>query len=258
MDRYPSVFGSEQEAMAEVLREIVRKRDNDASEVNGLLASPYASGLYVFDDLVSVAGVGAFSTNVLSSGTTSSELGETNHPGITRIISSASVNSGGNIRARENALMLGGLEQANFVFSLDTLTNATYRMGFLDTVDSTDAVDGCYFEINSSGVIIGKTANNSTRSSTATLTTLASSTWYHARVLVNTDASSVEFQVYSDDGSLLGSASLTSNIPTSRVTGFGLIATKSAGATQNLIKVDYLDFRIGRKLTRGDLTNDNQ
>lgn len=36
MDRYPSVFGSEQEQIAEVLREIVRKRDNDVSQFNGI------------------------------------------------------------------------------------------------------------------------------------------------------------------------------------------------------------------------------
>lgn len=40
MERYPNLFGSDNESMAELLREIVRKRDNDVSEFSGLASTP--------------------------------------------------------------------------------------------------------------------------------------------------------------------------------------------------------------------------
>lgn len=46
MDRYPSVFGSDNEAMAEVLREIVRKRDNDVSEYESVGFNVVLQSLY--------------------------------------------------------------------------------------------------------------------------------------------------------------------------------------------------------------------
>lgn len=295
MDRYPSVFGSEREAMADVLREIVRKRDNDVTDFQELTDAfniinttaiqaiaaltpsanmvPYFDGsstaalmpvskfarykleheIIWFNDFANTTSELGFAINNIASGTTSDGDGETNHPGIVTIISSATVNSGGNARLRNASFRLAGSEKYNCIFKLETMTNATYRMGLCDASTSADAVDGVYFEINSAGAAIGKTADNSTRSSTATIATLSTATWYHCRITMNSSATLATYEIFNDSGTSLGSSTLSTNIPTgaAMLVGSVVTATESAGATQNLISVDYIDTSINRPILRG-------
>jgi hypothetical protein len=57
-----------------------------------------------------------------------------------------------------------------------TTTNTTIRLGLHDATSVTDAVDGAYIEIVGSS-LYGKTASNSTRSTTGTTYTLTTGTW---------------------------------------------------------------------------------
>jgi hypothetical protein len=94
------------------------------------------------------------------------------------------------------------------------------------------------------------------RSNTAALTTLAANTWYHGRITVNPTATLVLFEVFSDAGVLLGSASLTTNIPTAtgRETGAGIIGTNSGTTATDIAYVDYMSVSFkGRPLQRGAL-----
>lgn len=297
MDRYPSVFGSEREAMADVLREIVRKRDNDVTDfqdltdafniintasIQAIAALTPAADMVPYFDSSSTAGLlpvtepgkialenefytifeSDFLANTTSqmlatavtvgSGTISFGGADINHWGVAFINSSATVNSGGRVTSTLSSTYLAGGEQFDCIFRPTTLTNSTHRIGFHDATTSTDAVDGCYFEMSASGAVIGKTANNSTRSSTSTIATLTGGNWYHGRVTLNSGATLVTFEIFSDAGALLGSSTLNSNIPsTSRATGFGYIATESAGATQELVRIDYMRVGLRRKLLRG-------
>ena len=249
MDRYPNVFGSEPEQLTEVLREIVRKRDNDVSQLNGL-----TEFYTVFDNdfITNSTDTPNFIGFSVASGTVKFGCLDINHWGHATFISSATVNSGYRLMSTTGAARLAGGEQFDCIFYPETLTNSTHRFGFHDATSSADAVDGCYFEMAASGAVIGKTANNSTRSSTATIATLSTATWYHGRVTVNSDATLVTFELFSDAGALLGSATLSANIPGStRLLGFGYIATESAGATQDLVRVDYMRVGLRRKLLRG-------
>lgn len=74
MDRFPSVFGSENEQLAEVLREIVRKRDNDVTSL-----APFASLIgvagsipyYINSDGLGLTPSTAFSRTLLDDSTSS-------------------------------------------------------------------------------------------------------------------------------------------------------------------------------------------
>lgn len=188
---------------------------------------------------------------VISSGTQSKVTsGARQHPGVLRTTSSTSANSGGYCRTDASAILLGGGEVAEFVFRIPDLTTLTLRMGFIDTATSADCVDGAYIEIPSTGAAVGKTSNNSTRTTSATIANLSTNTWYRARIVVNKAASAVDFYIYSDAGDLLGSQQNTANIPTAagRETGHGYIATKSGTTAQGCVEMDYMSIEWTRAL----------
>lgn len=249
MDRFPTVFGSEPEQLAEVLREIVRKRDNDVDQLNGVTEF-YT--VFENDFVTSTPTQTGFSGFSVASGNITFGSLDFNHWGHATLISSATVDSGYRLMSGNEVARLAGGEQFDCIFYPETLANSTHRFGFHDATTSADAVDGCYFEMAASGAVIGKTASNSTISTTATIATLSTATWYHGRVTVNSDATLVTFELFSDAGALLGSATLSTNIPsTARSLGFGYIATESAGATQYLVRIDYMRVGLRRKLLRG-------
>lgn len=187
---------------------------------------------------------------LISSGTQSKTNAEPNHPGILRISSSATANSGASIVSGLTSFRIGGGEVAEFVFKPVDLTTVTLRMGYLDTVSSADVTDGCYLELSSSGAIVGKTASNSTRTTSATITTLTANTWYRGRIVVNRAATAVDFYVFDDNGNLLGSQQNTANIPTAagRETGHGVVGTKSGTTAQAIVDLDYMSMEWTRAL----------
>lgn len=178
---------------------------------------------------------------------------DANHPGAIRLLSSTSANSGYYIGTNVSQIRLGGTEKYDVVFRLESLANNTTRLGFHDTASVTDAVDGCYIEIDGSGVATGKTATNNTRSSTGTTYTISATTWYRASVVLNSDATSVRFAIYSDAGTLLWSDTLATNIPTAsgRECGAGFITTNSQTTAIDLAHLDFMGVQIRRSLVRG-------
>ena len=201
-----------------------------------------------------VEAVTPWDTVLLASGTQAKIAGEQNHPGILRFSSSTTTNSGGKITTDVAALTLaGGGLIAEFVFQhrVASGTNTTIRMGFFDTATSADAVDGAYIEIPSGSLAaVGKTANNSARTTSATIATLSVNTWYRARVVVNVGATAVDFYIFDDAGNLLGSQQNTTNIPTAagRETGHGVVATNVGTSAILLIYIDYMSLEWVRAL----------
>lgn len=187
---------------------------------------------------------------VISSGTQAKVASLATHPGILRTSSSTTTNSGGYCRTAADAILLAGGEFTEFVFRLPDLTTLTARLGFIDTATSTDCTDGAYIEVSSTGAAVGKTSNNSTRTTSATIATLSANTWYRARIVVNRDASAVDFYIFSEAGDLLGSQQNTANIPTAagRETGHGYIATKSGTTAQSCIDMDFMSLEFTKAL----------
>jgi hypothetical protein len=179
------------------------------------------------------------------------------HPGVVLMRSSTTANSGYRYATGANYLRLGGGERFDLVFrTAAAFTNTTFRAGFHESTSSAAPVDGAFVEFVGSGVLSGKTRNNSTESVTGTTITLSANTWYHLRVTLNDDATLATFEVFDMNGDSLWSATLSTNIPTAsgRETAAAAVATNSGTTATDLIHLDYMSLRFfSRQLIRGRL-----
>lgn len=209
------------------------------------------------DFLSTNAHQGDFVGAAVSAGTNSTApaagVVDASHPGVVLLRSSTTANSGYQYSTRAVLLRIGGGEQFDIVFRTPAaFTGNTARFGFLDTFTSADSVDGVYFELSATGVIVGKTANNSVRTTSANIATLLVSTWYHCRIAVS-NALNATFSVYDMASTLIGTQSISTNMPTAsgRETGCGFVATNSGTVATDLINLDYMSFGVYKDLGRG-------
>jgi hypothetical protein len=167
-----------------------------------------------------------------------------NHPGIARLTSSATANSGYRF-VTDASILLGGSEVFTAIINPLNFTTTTFRAGFLDATSTTDAVDGVYFEYLNSGNILFKTSNNSVRSTSPAITTLALNTWYKLKITMNADATSALGEVYNNLGVLISSQTLTTNIPKvlGRETAVGVLAYNSAVVATPMVDLDYIGVK---------------
>ncbi len=242
----------------------VRVQNNDATHGDNALfeAEPRRSPIFATDFLGTIAGMMApFNVSAISTGTftTAPAAGvvDGNHPGVILCRSSTTANSGVIVNTVQNMIRIAGGEQFECVFRTPgALTALTYRFGYHDTATSADAVDGIYFEMPASGAIVGKTSNNSVRTTSGTIATLAINTWYHARIVVNAAGTAVDFFIFNDAGTQLGTVNIATNIPTAsgRETGIAFIGTSSGVTAVDIVNLDYMAAASpGRTLTRGAL-----
>lgn len=194
---------------------------------------------------------GQWLITLINSGTQSMQASTIDHPGIVRFRSSTTANSGARVMTATSAFVIGGGEVTEFVFSIPDMTNTTIRMGFLDTTSSAEPTDGVYAQIVGN-YITGKTAFNGTRSTTSSNYWIDTGTWYRVRIEVNESINRATYYLYAENGTLLWSDYLTSNIPNSsgRETGHGIIATNSGTTARDLIDLDYMGLTISRTLAR--------
>ena len=188
----------------------------------------------------------------ISSGTVAAPLAAAlngNHPGVLRLRSNTTANGGYRYQAYNGSIRLKGGEVFNGVLYHENIATTTVRMGFNDNTTSADAVDGCYFEIPTSGAVVGKCSNNSTRTSTAGSYTISLSTWYSYRITMNSDATLATFEIFDSSGNSLWTSNNTvsSNIPTAsgRETNVGIVATESSTTATYLVDLDYMSFSFG-------------
>lgn len=166
------------------------------------------------------------------------------HPGIVRLTSSTTANGGYRLMTQETTTVLSGGEWFEIVFRPLNIAATTFRFGFLDCTSVTDAVDGVYIEVPTTGNAVGKNASNSTRSTTASSTTLSINNWYRGRVAVNRTATETLFALYDSNGAEIWSDVLATNIPSgaSRAMAIGLIATESSTTATAMEDIDYVAF----------------
>lgn len=206
--------------------------------------------IYSKSDLTGNASVNSSPWNlaVILSGTISQLSGSELHPGCIRIASSTSANSGGycNLASRTSFLLAGG-ESSRIWFRPQTLSGTTIRLGFHDTNDSSAPADGAHMWMDpATGIIYGRTSSNTVTTTTGTGYQLLANTWYMAKVVVNSNATRVDFYLYDEAGTLLWSDFNTTNIPTvaGRELGHGLVATNSGTTAVNLVDMDSIEFSL--------------
>lgn len=118
----------------------------------------------------------------------------------------------------------------------------TFRAGFLDASNG-DPTDGCFFRYahtENSGNWTLVCRSNGTETTADSSIAVAVDTWYALRVVVNSDASSVEFFI---NGTSAGT--IATNIPSgsARASALGTHILKSAGTTS---RTAYLDYNYAR------------
>lgn len=186
-------------------------------------------------------------------GTISPLAGEVNHPGIVNLISSVAANSGYYFFTTITGFLLAGGETTEIIFKTRDITANTYvRMGFSDVAGLvTTPTDGVYININGE-TLDGRTVSNSVSSTTGTAYTLLDETWYRLKIILNSDATRVDFYLYNEAGIELWTDFLTTNIPTTtgRQTGHGITAYFAGTTATGLISIDYMNLYIDRNLTR--------
>ena len=166
--------------------------------------------------------------------------------GAVRIASAAAANSGAIIRTVNTASVLGDAGMSCVFLGAYTGAFATaslIRLGFLDTADHADAVDGAYFEL-ASGVVYGKTASNSTRTASGTTFAPVINTLYR-HVIRFASTTSVRFRIYDHlVGTKVYDQTISTNVPTgtTRAFGVGIAATTTASAAANHFWVDGAGF----------------
>ena len=205
-------------------------------------------GYLLFEDFhtSTTSGQGNFITTVVNGGTTTT-FSQVGNPGIRRISSSATGNSGGNILFFNSAVPVTSVLTPGMQFDVilrlpsSPTASTVIRTGLIHgTNNNADAQNGNYFEITGNS-LVGKTANSTTRSSTATFI-LDANTFYHLRTIYNSTTLNT-FQIYTMNGTLVWSATLTTNINNGSVSiQPALIALDATGGTRTLVEVDYIGF----------------
>ena len=136
----------------------------------------------------------------------------------------------------------GGIATFESLIYIPTLADATQdyriRLGYGDTVDGTDQVDGVYFEYDR-GVSANwrlKTANNSSRTVTDSGVAVAAGAWLKLGWVVNAGGTSVAYYI---NGTNVGTVVATIPVAVARVCGPFIIISKIAGTTARTLLVDY-------------------
>lgn len=185
-------------------------------------------------------------TGVLSAQTTIA-----NHPGIVRFGANGAT-TGYMFRAggTENNILIEGGEVTELIINFVTSANLVLYFGFGDNFNtSAIPTDGIF--INVAGTTLdGRARNNGSQTITGTTYTISTGTWYRLSIIVSADASRVDFYVYDASGTQLWTDSVTSNIPTQRVTSHGVLALKTNAGAANLVDLDFMSLIFGKQLIR--------
>lgn len=216
----------------------------DESQKYGLAELQKRSIHYTECLTASASCFGEFSGLAISNGTVNGPatgISLLNRPGMVRLRSGTSANSGYVIWFSVNNLLIGGKELWMAAGIPSVFAATTTRMGLSDSNITTDATDGCYMEVAPTGIIVGKTANNSVRSITPSSFQLVIGTYYKFSIELNADATLATFVVRAEDGTLLWSDTLSTNIPKTpgREAGAGFGAFNSGTVATDSWHLDY-------------------
>lgn len=199
-----------------------------------------------------LAGIGVGTTvGTLVSGTVTA-----NHPGVVIFKSSVAANSGYIVAALSSfsQMLLAGGEAYEVVFTVETTTNTTARLGYHDAGSITAPVDGVYLQIVEA-TLTGVAMSNGSETDTPDTVTLTQGVLYRAKIVLNANASLATFTLFTCADGLPVTwtrNTVASNIPTGggRYCSPDMIATNAGTTAVNLISLDWFRYSIDRVLVR--------
>lgn len=171
---------------------------------------------------------------------------DANHPGVVTLLTSGNANSGARVCTESAAfasyVVPGGFMEG--IFNHGTLASTTFRFGWNNTTTVSAPTNGIYFEVAAGGNLEGKTASNSSRSTTATNYALSINTWYRYRISFT--GALATFELFDAAGAVLWTDTLASNFPVqanAETCSPQVIATHSGPSIfTQLLHVDYMSF----------------
>lgn len=168
---------------------------------------------------------------------------DSSHPGIIKI--EAENTGAAAMRAQERDFAIffgGGYILYETIVNVPTLSDGTNTFdtsfGFGDGFNNTAFTDGIYFRYTNaenSGQWRGVTESGGTQTFVDSSVAVTAGQWYHFSIVINADATSVEFFI---DGTSIGTSS--TNIPTSA--GLIFAITETVGTAARSIQTDYCKF----------------
>jgi hypothetical protein len=169
------------------------------------------------------------------------------HQGVVKLRGGSAGTSGVRVTTDMGIILFGGKEKTTAILYFNSLATEGYVIGFSDQSGSGEPTDGAYLYMSGSGVVTGKTASNSTKSSTGTTYTVSTAIWYEFAVIVNSNATRVDFEIRNDSDTLLWTDYVTTNIPTAsgRETGSQVVVWSSTTTSIAMCHLDYMSLRFG-------------
>jgi len=219
--------------------------DGNVADDTGLAKSGSENYVYLSHEFLTSSASQDFSLVQVNSGTIIAGTPTVNNVGVHRLNSSTTANSGIGIRSQSLLVRLKGSEVFTYIFNPQTFANTTSRLGIHDSVSSSDASNGVYFQYSNSGVLTLVTVDNNVRTTSATIATLVVSTWYKVKFTVNSNATSILAELFNASGVLIASVTQTTNIPNNtRALNICAITTNSGTTATALIDVDFISTRL--------------
>lgn len=167
---------------------------------------------------------------------------DSNHPGVVRLSSVATVNSG--YRYTSGAGTSGALIiplGARFfcIASTPATEAASSTIGFHNSVSASDPSTGAYFSLSGASVT-ARCANGGSLSSDA-MTNLVADAWYTFEIV--SGSGEYVFTIYTESGDIHDTATITTNLPAS-ATGTGVVAWSTVATAMPVLYVDLLRLEL--------------
>lgn len=216
------------------------------------LAQSINNVLYEWDFLNTGTAADMWTGAAISSGTnngTTSALTNTKHPGVVRLNSTTTANSGYRYMSATSTtavMVLSPGTKFSCVAQIIGHVDSRAYIGFMNSTTASVPTQGAYFSV--SGTSVTASCVNGGTASDSALAGLSADTWYSFEIVVNS-ASSVTFNIYTESGALHATTTITTNIPTS-ILGNGVVAFSPGTTGINLIYLDFLRLTL-TNLQRG-------
>jgi hypothetical protein len=192
------------------------------------------TGSRVFVPTAILSGTAAIATTVKS---------DADHPGIARISSSTSANSGFRIMTATNTIQLKNGYKFRSVVRLRNITTGTSRLGFFSTNNALSPTNSAHFLISNGVATFVVNEMNATTTSAGSFS-CSLDVWYEFRVEI--DNSQAVGYIIAEDGTVLfASTRIGANCPLSTNTqvGCGVIHTNSGTTATEGILIDYIAMK---------------
>lgn len=187
-----------------------------------------------------------------------------NHPGVILIRSASGANSGvvfqyasGAVNGTRTFFANDGNYAMDIIFRTPSAnTDIVWQFGGMDTVSLTGAPsNGHYFSLaGSSWALESKTTSGGT-STTNSIYTMSANTWYHAKLKVPSGGATASFELFSESGASLGSATHSTNMPGASGIYPCWKGYKSSATAADVLNIDFMSLDLGwsKPLARGRL-----